>query len=135
MYIYYNLSYKISDIKYMASTRNKNTIIDYKLQQNINSGFQNYNLYENGASGKQVSLNMPGNGFGHSVMRGRQLAYNQIDLESFLRGTGTVDLATGHYLNITPDLKYISSINAYKKEPTLVTDMNISPSRDRPWPI
>lgn len=119
----------------MASTRNKNTIIDYKLEQNINSGFQKYTLYENGSGGKPVSLNLPGDGFGHSVMRGRQLAYNQIDVESFLRGTGTVDLSTGHYRNITPEFIQIASINAYTKEPTLVRDMNISPSRDRPWPI
>lgn len=118
----------------MASTRNKNTLSNYRLEQCTNSNYQQYNLYPNSSSGNPVSIHLPGNGLGNIGITGYTLAKNQIDIESFLRGTGTVDLVKGTFQEITPEIICLTPINIYQKEPVILPkQLVIQPSR--PWPI
>jgi hypothetical protein len=118
----------------MASTRNKNTLIDYSLQQRFNQETEQYNLYINGASGTPINVYLPGNGLGNSHIRGRQQAINQVDIESFLRGTGTVNLSKGTYTQLTPDLICIPSLNMFVPDPVIMP-LPFTPQENRPWPI
>jgi hypothetical protein len=118
----------------MACTRKKNTMCDYALEQRSNVHSQKYNLYVNGANGIPVSVYLPGNGLGNVSIRGREQATNQVDIESFLRGTGTVDLAKGVYTQLTPDLICIPSLNLFKNEP-VIQPFPITSQPNRPWPI
>jgi hypothetical protein len=118
----------------MASTRNKNTLIDYSLQQRLNQESQQYNMYLNGASGTPINVYIAGNGLGNSHIRGRQQATNQVDIESFLRGTGTVDLTKGIYKQLTPDLVCVPSLNLFVQEPVIMP-LPLTLQANRPWPI
>jgi hypothetical protein len=118
----------------MTSTRNKNTLIDYGLEQRINSSYQHYNMYINSATGSPSTINLPGNGLGNIGIKGYHLSTNHVDIESFLRGTGTVDLANKRFTNLTPELVCISPINIFQKDQVILpTPWEAIP--ERPWPI
>jgi hypothetical protein len=118
----------------MASTRNKNTLSNYRLDQCAISHYLDYNLYDHGASGNPVSIHLPGNGLGNIGVTGYTLAKNQVDIESFLRGTGTVNLVKGTFQEITPELICLTPINIYQNEPVILPKKLIV-QPERPWPI
>lgn len=118
----------------MTSTRNKNTLCNYRLDQRAIEQYQQYTEYEHGSSGNPVHINLPGNGLGNIGITGYKLAKNQIDIESFLRGTGSVDLVTGTYQNITPELICLTPINIYQKDPVILP-RPLTIRAERPWPI
>ena len=118
----------------MTSTRNKNTFVNYSLEQRWNKEYQQYNLYVNGASGSPLNVCLPGDGLGNSNIRGHQLATNQIDIESFLRGTGTLNLETGRYAQLTPNMVDLDHLNIFKKS-EVILPFPITPQNNRPWPI
>jgi hypothetical protein len=119
----------------MASTRTRNTIGDYNLQQSINTHIQTYALYKNGSSGAPHIENMPGDGLGNVGIRGYRQADNQVDIESFLRGTGTADLVNGKYWVITPELRTVPTLNVFNKDRVIAPSIHLPPAFDRPWPI
>lgn len=118
----------------MASTRNKNTYINYKLEQFTNMNNERYNLYKNGSSGDPYSIHLPGNGFGGSHMSADKLSNNSVDIESFLRGIGTTDLVKGP-MTLTPELNRISTVNVYEKNTEIIMPLPLITTRERPWPI
>jgi len=118
----------------MASTRNRNTQINYNLEQRGNRLTEQYKLYPNGSGGYAYNLNLPGNGFGGAAIPADQLSSNSIDIESFLRGTGSVDLVLGTYACITPELNTINPLNVYKNEKVIMPNPLVV-ERNRPWPI
>ena len=118
----------------MACTRKKNTMCDYALEQRRNIQSEQYNLYVHGANGNPLDIYLPGNGFGNVSIRGREQANNQVDIESFLRGTGTVDLAQGIYAQLTPDLICIPTLNLFQNE-NVIEPVPFISQPNRPWPI
>jgi len=118
----------------MASTRNRNTQINYNLEQRENRLTEQYRLYQNGSGGYAYQLNLPGNGFGAAAIPGNQLSNNSIDIESFLRGTGSVDLVLGKYACITPELNNITPVNVYSDQPVIMP-YPLVVEKSRPWPI
>jgi hypothetical protein len=118
----------------MASTRNRNTQINYNLEQRINRQTEQYTLYPYSSRGYAYDLNLPGNGFGSASIPADQLSYNSVDIESFLHGTGVNNLVTGNQFCITPELKNITPINIYKN-PNVIMPSPLIVERNRPWPI
>lgn len=120
----------------MASTRNKNTYINYVQEQRQFQDNQQYCLYPNSSGGYAYSLNLPGNGFGNAAIPGDQLSYNSIDIESFLHGTNLTNLTVnqGRPPILTPDLKSISPVNIYQK-PTVILPPPLIVQPNRPYPI
>jgi hypothetical protein len=118
----------------MASTRNKNTQINYTLEQRENRQTEKYTLYPNSSGGYAYELNLPGNGFGFAAIPGDQLSHNSVDIESFLRGTGVTNLVTGKQACLTPELKNITPINIYHN-PSVIMPAPLVVERNRPWPI
>jgi hypothetical protein len=120
--------------EYMASTRNKNTGIDYRLQQNINNRTQQYAMYVNGSSGVSQCTRLPGDGLGNAGIPGEYLSGNYIDIESFLRGTGTSNLVAGTYQMLNPELYTVPTVNIYTKK-QVILPVPLYKTDDRPWPI
>jgi hypothetical protein len=120
----------------MASTRNKNTPINYKLEQLQNINNEKYNVYKHSSSGQPYMINLPGNGFGGSCISAEKLSNNYVDIESFLRGTGTTNLERpgGGFMTLTPELNTINPINLYEN-PEVLMPLPLITSPERPWPI
>lgn len=74
----------------MASTRNKNSTGDYKLEQNYNHSFINYNTYVN--YGIPTETFHPSNGILSGRVPSNVLSTNSCDIESMLLGIGSSNL-------------------------------------------
>jgi len=76
----------------MASTRNRNTSGNYKLEQWSFEQRRIHESYLHGSSGQAITTHFAGNGLMGGWMPRTELAHNPIDVESFLRGTGSTNL-------------------------------------------
>jgi hypothetical protein len=113
----------------MASTRNKNTRGDYAMELNRSINSQNYLLTQE--YGVASNTYNPGNGLGGAHLPQDHLANNAIDIESFLRGTGTTDL-TKPEQSFTADLKCVQNINIYQRKPVIVPEQFRAQTDQRP---
>lgn len=99
----------------MASTRNINTITDYRLQTNINRNLQLYNLYENSSQGAPFSNNVvPILGYLPSKMSYDSFSNNAIDIESSLRGIKSTNLVEPTK-KVIPDMKRIEFLEWFDR--------------------
>jgi len=76
----------------MASTRNRNTQLDYNIENNKNSDYLERNLYIHSAAGIPTTVCFPEIGYIPSHMAHQTLSNNGIDIESSLRGIGASNL-------------------------------------------
>ena len=76
----------------MASTRNRNTSLDYNLEQNVNKNAQQHNLYIHSSAGRPITECMPNLGYMPSHMSRDTFANNPVDIESSLYGIGSSNL-------------------------------------------
>jgi len=76
----------------MASTRNRNTPLDYNLEQHNYQDLQQRNLYIHSSSGRPTSECIPSIGYAPSHMSRDALAKNPVDIESALYGIGSTNL-------------------------------------------
>lgn len=100
----------------MAATRNKNSAGDYRLQTRENAKFADSVLYENSAWGIQNTTYLAGDGVFAPRIPYTQLSDNGVDIETFLRGTHSVDLENpmSSFAPI-PQLRQMKSLSMYKK--------------------
>ena len=76
----------------MTSTRNKNTLNDYKVEQKLNERIMDNNLYINSSYGKPLYEHIPVLGYIPSHMSRDTFSNNPIDIESTLYGIGAANL-------------------------------------------
>lgn len=76
----------------MASTRNKNTKLDYNLEQKVNTNLIDNSLYYHSSSGRPINECIPSIGYLPSHMSRDALANNPVDIESTLYGIGASNL-------------------------------------------
>jgi hypothetical protein len=76
----------------MASTRNKNTTGNYKLEQWSLEQNRIHQNYKHSPNGQAYTTHFAGNGLIGGWMPRTELSHNPIDIESFLRGTGSTNL-------------------------------------------
>ena len=76
----------------MTSTRNKNTSLDYNLEQKGNSNLLRENLYLHSSAGRPTSECIPNVGYIPSHMSKDALSNNPVDIESTLFGIGSTNL-------------------------------------------
>ena len=113
----------------MASTRNKNTRGNYAMELAENINTQDFLLKpEYGLAEKTYN---PGNGLGGAHLPNTMLANNAVDIESFLRGTGTTNL-TKPEETFTADLNCVKSLNTYQREPAVVAQPFKAQTDQRP---
>lgn len=115
----------------MASTRNKNTPINYSLEEARYKNFETYNLYKNGSGGEAVHTNLAGDGVLQGAVPWNKLSHNPADVESFLFGIGSSNLVNP-MKHFTPELIKNESIPFFKKAPTYMPDPLIVEKSQRP---
>jgi hypothetical protein len=103
----------------MASTRNKNTPGNYELEQWSleQSRVQQSYLYQ--PNGQAITTHFAGNGLLPSWMPPTLLSKNSVDIESFLRGTGTTNLVNPKP-DTEPSLIPVESLNIADRLPLLL---------------
>ena len=115
----------------MASTRNKNTPINYSLEEARFKNFETYNLYKNGSGGEAVNTRLAGDGVIQGAVPWNKLSHNPADVESFLFGIGSTNLVNPMKC-FTPELVQNETINFFKKAPTYIPEPLIVEKSQRP---
>ena len=103
----------------MASTRNKNTLGNYQLEQNAHA-FTYQNIMDVTKSSPD-SKYFPGNGLLTGKMYSRDLANNYTDIESTLFGIGSTNLVQPLPL-VIPNIHNLPSLNVIQKTPMIIPD-------------
>jgi hypothetical protein len=118
----------------MASTRNKNTLGDYNLEQREYKNSETYKLYPNSQYGVAYDTKLPGNGLLPGQVSWSQLSSNYSDIESFLFGINATNL-----VNVAPPLvpqfKKLDSANIFEKSKTYIPVPLILEKNQRPFPV
>ena len=103
----------------MASTRNRNTLGNYKLEQNINNNQCIY--FTNTNYSIPAQTNFPGNGLLQGRIAHNTLSYNGNDIESFLFGIGSTNLEEPK-IETTPQYKSLKSLNIIDRIPIIIPE-------------
>ena len=119
----------------MTSTSNRNFNGNYEAEQRQYSEHLAYQHYINNSNGQAYTNNLPGVGLLPGKIYSANLSRNNIDVESFLRGTGSLNLVEpeSSLNNIKPDLIDLASLNIHDKLPVilpkdLVIEKNVRPT-------
>ena len=116
----------------MASTRNNNTPGNYCLQQRSYANSLSYNSYR--GAWKPSESAIPCFGITPSHMPASVLSRNPIDIESSLRGTGSVNLVNPQP-PVKPELNKLPGIGFFKTDPVLMPKPLVIEGNQRPFPI
>jgi hypothetical protein len=117
----------------MASTRNKNTLGDYQLQQRALLQQTEYFTYPYGPSGKVEKSMFPGDGLLAGRLAPAEMCNNSTDIESYLYGIGNTNLVKPMKRPVA-ELKKLPSLNMIEKLPIYVAQEPIWNSTRRPLP-
>lgn len=103
----------------MASTRNKNTLGNYHLEQNMNVGQREYPVFVN--STVPIQTLYPGNGLLMGQIGYSGLSHNGTDIESYLRGIGSTNLVEPS-IDPIPRYKSLQSLNIIDRTPLIIPE-------------
>ena len=112
----------------MSSTRNLNTISDYRVKKQESINLNNYMLYEGFSTNNNAALFVRGPN--PSIYSG-QLSHNAIDIESTLRGIRSTNLE-GPSFKAEPELKSLSETEYFKMNPTYMPKPFYHSNTERP---
>jgi hypothetical protein len=118
----------------MASTRNRNTPINYNLEQRQYSQNENYTLYPNSQYGAAYNTRLPGNGLLPAQIPWNKLSHNAADTESFLFGINSTNLVNPAPCFV-PEITKIDSVNIFNKDPVLIPEPLVIEKNQRPFPV
>ena len=76
----------------MASTRNRNTPGNFKLEQWSYEQNRIHQVYKHSPNGEAITTHFAGNGLIGGWMPRTELSHNPVDIESYLHGTGSTNL-------------------------------------------
>lgn len=118
----------------MASTTNKNFSGNYELEQRQFADHLTHQHYLHNSSGQAYTNHLPGLGLMPGQVHSSNLSNNNIDIESFLRGTRASDLVDPKP-PVQPVLKSQESLNIHDRLPVylprdLVIDVDQRPLRN-----
>jgi hypothetical protein len=113
----------------MSSTRNKNAIGDYQLEQLQNQGIQEYSQ----VYGEPSKSHYAGNGLLMGRMASIALSYNACDIESQLYGIGSTNLVKPKE-DVHLDAKKLQSLNVMNRLPTFIpSPLKVEPDQRYPF--
>ena len=118
----------------MASTRNRNTLGNYNLEQREYKQSAGYTLYPNSQYGAAYNTRMPGNGLLPAQIPWNKLSYNAADTESFLLGINSTNLVNPAPC-FTPEIAQIASVDIYDKGAVLIPEPLVIEKYQRPFPL
>jgi len=102
----------------MASTTNKNSINNYKIEQNKQTRLCDYKLYEHSAYGKSNNTYLPDFGLTPVQLPREALHNNPINVESDLFGIGSTNLENPKEMT-NPDKINVQHISFFDR-PTII---------------
>ncbi len=100
----------------MASTRNKNTIGNYSLEQRDNQLSAQRNMYP---TAQNDNTRFAGNGLNPGQMPGHKLSHNSPDIESYLFGINSTNLVSSSF-SVNPQLTSLDMAHLYEKTVVLM---------------
>ena len=115
----------------MASTRNKNTLGNYYLEQRQYQHSGNYTSYPNSQYGAAYNTRLPGNGLMPAQIPWNKLSYNAADTESFLFGINSTNLVNPAK-NLTPQLIKLDTQHLYEKTTIYIPEQLVIEKSQRP---
>ena len=115
----------------MASTRNKNTPINYNLEQGAYRSYRQQLLYHNSSNGEAYTTQFAGNGLIQGPMPWNKLSHNAADVESFLLGIDSTNLVKPKGAFV-PEIAYISSAHIFEKPIVYMPDPLVVERFQRP---
>jgi hypothetical protein len=113
----------------MASTRNKNSAGNYKLENNAHQNRLGFMTFEN--SRKPIESLHAGNGLLSGRMTADTLTKNACDVESQLFGIGVTNLVNPHK-DVTPQYIPRKSLNIMDKTPLIIPEPLVVRKDQRP---
>jgi hypothetical protein len=118
----------------MASTRNKNTIGNYALEQKSYKNNQTYCLYTNSQYGESYCTNLPGYGLLPGSLPRDKLSNNSVETESFLFGIGSTNLIEPQPCFV-PKMIDLQQVNIYTPKKLIMPQpLTMDPNRPFPCP-
>ena len=118
----------------MASTRNKNTLGNYCLEEREYKQSRVYTLYPNSQYGAAYDTRLPGTGLLPAQIPANKMSHNAPDIESFLFGINSTNLVNPSPIFV-PEFKVLSWSNVFKKDPTYIPEPLVIEANQRPFPV
>jgi hypothetical protein len=117
----------------MSSTSNLNYKGNYEAEQRQYRDHLAFQQYIHNSAGQAYTTNLPGTGLLAGKIYSANLSRNNIDVESFLRGTGTTNLVQPELsTNVKPDLINLDSLNIHEKLPVILPKNLVIEKDQRP---
>ena len=118
----------------MASTRNNNTVNDYKLQQRRYENSRNYLDYKHSSFGAAYDPSIPALGYLPNRMSRDALSNNAVEIESKLFGINSINLVTPQK-EIYPQLNTVPLKSFFHRNSVIMPDPLVIENNQRPYPI
>jgi len=116
----------------MASTRNLNTIGDYKMEQKSYKDKLDYLTDKNNNYGVPNNIYFAGDGLLMGRIASESLSNNYCDVESFLRGIGSTNLVEPMN-DIKPEINNYKSLDIMNRIPMIIPKPLIVNKNQRPY--
>jgi hypothetical protein len=121
-------------INIMASTRNKNCINNFNLEQRNMDNSRMYNFYAHSQTGSAYKNAMPDMGITPSNMPREAFSKNSVDIESALHGIGSTNLVNPQ-TPVRPELTKIPNVAFFDRMPCILPKPLDIAKNQRPHPI
>jgi len=105
----------------MASTRNNNDRGNYKLEERGREDQRLYLMYKNQGNGQAFTSHYAGDGLLGGQMGPLVLSHNFVDIDSYLKGTGSTNLVTP-MTPIHPQFKELESLAIIDRIPFILPE-------------
>ncbi len=115
----------------MASTRNKNTAVNYRQEIGHYQAAHRNVMYEHGSNGSAYDNKWAGIGLNPGKMPSNKLSSNSADIESFLLGINSTNLVNPAG-PLRPDMYCLSSADLFSKGPVYMPDPMVIEKGQRP---
>lgn len=117
----------------MASTRNRNTPGNYQIEQWSLEQSRIHQSYTYQPNGQAITTHFAGDGLIGQWMPSNLLSENYVDVETFLRGTGSTNLVTPK-ADTQIETKPISQLAIYERTPLVIPKpLYIEPNQRPLW--
>ena len=117
----------------MASTSNLNSNGNYEAEQRQYRDHLAFQQYLHNSNGQAYTNHLPGLGLLPCKMYSANLSRNHVDVESYLRGTGTTNLVQPELsTNVKPDLIDLDSLNIHDRLPVILPRNVVIETDQRP---
>ena len=118
----------------MASTRNKNTAINYQQEIGHYQSAHRNVMYAHASHGSAYDTKWAGNGLNPGQMPWTTLSHNPADIESFLFGINSTNLVNPAP-PLRPELTCLKSVNLIKMPNTIMPVPLVVSKTQRPFPV